>query len=111
VNVQLAVNYFYRRFDGILGYNGGDKIYPNAMRRRGDNWDVICPVFKYSPAGRRALPLATRNITRMDDKNQGLGAGLRGAVGHFRGQVIRLMIILDEIIYRNLFTQRAVIFR
>lgn len=32
-----------------------DKIYPNAMKRWVDNWDVICPIFKYSPMVRRAL--------------------------------------------------------
>jgi transposase-like protein len=32
-----------------------DKIYPNAMKRWVDNWDVVCPIFKYSAAVRRAL--------------------------------------------------------
>jgi transposase-like protein len=32
-----------------------DKIYPNAMQRWVDNWDVICPIFKYSPAVRKVL--------------------------------------------------------
>ena len=32
-----------------------DKVYPNAMRRWGDNWDVICPIFKFSPTVRKAL--------------------------------------------------------
>jgi len=32
-----------------------DKIYPNAMKRWADNWDVICPIFKYSTTVRKAL--------------------------------------------------------
>jgi len=32
-----------------------DKIYPNAMKRWVDNWDVVCPIFKYSMEVRRAL--------------------------------------------------------
>lgn len=32
-----------------------DSVYPNAMKRWVDNWDVICPIFKYSPAVRKAL--------------------------------------------------------
>jgi transposase-like protein len=32
-----------------------DKIYPNAMKRWADNWDVICPIFKFSPVVRKAL--------------------------------------------------------
>jgi transposase-like protein len=24
-----------------------DEIYPNAMKRWVDNWDAICPIFKY----------------------------------------------------------------
>jgi transposase-like protein len=32
-----------------------DKVYPNAMKRWVVNWDVICPIFKYSQKVRRAL--------------------------------------------------------
>jgi len=32
-----------------------EKIYPNSMRRWEENWDVICPIFKYSSAVRKAL--------------------------------------------------------
>ena len=32
-----------------------DKVYPNAMKRWVDNWDAICPIFKYSEMVRRAL--------------------------------------------------------
>ena len=32
-----------------------DKIYPSAMKRWVDNWDVICPIFKYSMTVRKAL--------------------------------------------------------
>jgi transposase-like protein len=32
-----------------------DKVYPNAMKRWADNWDVVCPIFKFSMAVRRVL--------------------------------------------------------
>jgi transposase-like protein len=32
-----------------------DKVYPNAMRRWVDNWDVVCPIFKYSADVRKVL--------------------------------------------------------
>jgi len=32
-----------------------DKLYPNTMKRWVDNWDVICPIFKFSDTVRRAL--------------------------------------------------------
>jgi len=32
-----------------------DKVYPNAMRRWVDNWDVVCPIFKYSSQVRKAI--------------------------------------------------------
>lgn len=32
-----------------------EKTYPNSMRRWNENWDVICPVFKYSSDVRKAL--------------------------------------------------------
>jgi len=32
-----------------------DKIYPNAMKRWADNWDVVCPIFKFSTIVRKAL--------------------------------------------------------
>lgn len=32
-----------------------DPVYPNAMKRWEDNWDVICPIFKFSKNVRRAL--------------------------------------------------------
>jgi transposase-like protein len=32
-----------------------DKIYPNAMVRWSDNWDVVCPIFKFSMDVRRVL--------------------------------------------------------
>src|SRR5215470_8705511 len=32
-----------------------DKIYPGAMKRWVDNWDVICPIFKYSMSVRKVL--------------------------------------------------------
>jgi transposase-like protein len=32
-----------------------EQIYPNSMRRWSDNWDVICPIFKFSAAVRKVL--------------------------------------------------------
>jgi transposase-like protein len=32
-----------------------DKIYPNAMKRWNDDWNCVCPVFKYSTQVRKAL--------------------------------------------------------
>jgi len=32
-----------------------DKIYPTAMKRWVENWDAVCPVFKYSMDVRKAL--------------------------------------------------------
>lgn len=32
-----------------------NKLYPSAMKRWADSWDVICPIFKYSDDVRRAL--------------------------------------------------------
>jgi transposase-like protein len=32
-----------------------DKLYPNAMKRWVDNWDVVCPIFKFSEVVRKAL--------------------------------------------------------
>ena len=32
-----------------------DKKYPNAMKRWVDNWDVICPMFKFSAAVRKVI--------------------------------------------------------
>jgi transposase-like protein len=32
-----------------------DKLYPNAMKRWVENWDVVCPIFKFSEVVRKAL--------------------------------------------------------
>jgi len=32
-----------------------DKIYPSAMKRWVENWDAVCPIFKYSMDVRKAL--------------------------------------------------------
>lgn len=32
-----------------------DKVYPSAMKRWVDNWDVICPIFKYSSEVRKVM--------------------------------------------------------
>lgn len=35
--------------------NNWDKIYPTAMKRWVDNWDAVCPIFKYSMDVRKVL--------------------------------------------------------
>jgi transposase-like protein len=42
---------------GILQEARGkrEKTYPNSMKRWEENWDVICPIFKYSATVRKAL--------------------------------------------------------
>ena len=51
-----------------------DKIYPNAMKRWADNWDVICPVFKYSIDVRRAL-YTTNAIESLNSQYRRINAG------------------------------------
>ena len=43
-------------YDNMLAVTAKwDKVYPNTMKRWSDNWDVICPIFKFSMMVRRAL--------------------------------------------------------
>jgi len=51
-----------------------EKIYPNAMRRWGDNWAVICPIFKYSDKVRRAL-YTTNAIESLNSQYRRINAG------------------------------------
>jgi len=51
-----------------------DKIYPNAMKRWADNWDVICPIFKYSAQVRRAL-YTTNAIESLNSQYRRINAG------------------------------------
>lgn len=51
-----------------------DKVYPNSMRRWVDNWDVICPVFKYSDKVRRAL-YTTNAIESLNSQYRRINAG------------------------------------
>lgn len=51
-----------------------DKIYPNAMKRWTDNWDVICPIFKYSAEVRRAL-YTTNAIESLNSQYRRINAG------------------------------------
>lgn len=51
-----------------------DKIYPNAMKRWVDNWDVICPIFKYSTAVRKAL-YTTNAIESLNSQYRRINAG------------------------------------
>jgi len=50
------------------------KIYPNAMKRWEDNWDVICPIFKYSEKVRRAL-YTTNAIESLNSQYRRINAG------------------------------------
>ena len=51
-----------------------DKVYPNAMKRWVDNWDVIRPVFKYSDVVRRAL-YTTNAIESLNRQYRRINAG------------------------------------
>ena len=51
-----------------------DKIYPNAMKRWVDNWDVVCPIFKYSMTVRRAL-YTTNAIESLNSQYRRINAG------------------------------------
>ena len=51
-----------------------DQIYPNAMKRWSDNWDVICPIFKYSNVVRRAL-YTTNAIESLNSQYRRINAG------------------------------------
>ena len=50
------------------------KIYPNVMKRWENNWDVICPVFKYSMAVRKAL-YTTNAIESLNSQYRRINAG------------------------------------
>jgi len=51
-----------------------DQIYPNAMKRWADNWDIICPIFKYSNVVRRAL-YTTNAIESLNSQYRRINAG------------------------------------
>ena len=51
-----------------------DKVYPNAMKRWQDNWDVICPIFKYSAIVRKAL-YTTNAIESLNSQYRRINAG------------------------------------
>ena len=51
-----------------------DKVYPNTMTRWEENWDVICPIFKYSTAVRRAL-YTTNAIESLNSQYRRINAG------------------------------------
>jgi len=51
-----------------------DPVYPNAMKRWEDNWDVICPVFKFSMTVRRAL-YTTNAIESLNSQYRRINAG------------------------------------
>ena len=51
-----------------------NKVYPNAMKRRQDNRDVICPIFKYSAIVRKAL-YTTNAIESLNSQYRRINAG------------------------------------
>ena len=51
-----------------------DKIYPNTMKRWEENWDVICPIFKFSMVVRRAL-YTTNAIESLNSQYRRINAG------------------------------------
>lgn len=51
-----------------------DKIYPNAMKRWEDNWDVVCPIFKFSMNARRVL-YTTNAIESLNSQYRRINAG------------------------------------
>ena len=51
-----------------------DKIYPGAMKRWVDNWDAICPIFKYSSDVRKAL-YTTNAIESLNSQYRRINAG------------------------------------
>ena len=51
-----------------------EKIYPGVMKRWVDNWDVICPVFKYSEIVRKAL-YTTNAIESLNAQYRRINAG------------------------------------
>ena len=51
-----------------------DVIYPNAMKRWSDQWDVICPIFKFSEKVRRAL-YTTNAIESLNSQYRRINAG------------------------------------
>jgi len=51
-----------------------NQVYPNAMKRWEDNWDVICPIFKFSMAVRKAL-YTTNAIESLNSQYRRINAG------------------------------------
>ena len=51
-----------------------EKTYPNAMKRWNDNWDVICPIFKFSEKVRQAL-YTTNSIESLNSQYRRINAG------------------------------------
>ena len=51
-----------------------DKVYPNAMNRWEGNWDVVCPIFKFSPLVRRAL-YTTNAIESLNSQYRRINSG------------------------------------
>jgi transposase-like protein len=54
--------------------NKWDKIYPNAMKRWADNWDCVCPIFKYSEKVRTAM-YTTNAIESLHSQYRRINAG------------------------------------
>ena len=51
-----------------------DKVYLNAMKRRNDNWDVNCPIFKFSMTVCRAF-YTTNAIESLNSQYRSINTG------------------------------------
>ena len=51
-----------------------NKIYPNAMKRWTDNWDVVCPIFKFSMIVRKSI-YTTNAIESLNSQYRRIKAG------------------------------------
>ena len=51
-----------------------DKVYPNTMKRWIDNWDCICPIFKFSEKVRKAM-YTTNAIESLNSQYRRINSG------------------------------------
>jgi len=54
--------------------NKWDKVYPNTMKRWIDNWDCICPIFKFSEKVRKAM-YTTNAIESLNSQYRRINSG------------------------------------
>ena len=51
-----------------------DKVYPNTMKRWIDNWDCVCPIFKFSEKVRKAM-YTTNAIESLNSQYRRINSG------------------------------------